>query len=76
VQWASEKPNLLNVAVTRAQQRFFIIGDVELWGDARFFESARRCLPIISREEFLRRVTARGSLSISSGTRSTGRERP
>lgn len=31
VDWAATKPNLLNVALTRAQNRFFWIGHVVLW---------------------------------------------
>jgi hypothetical protein len=29
--WAAEKPNLLNVAVSRAKRRFYIIGNREAW---------------------------------------------
>ena len=29
--WASQKPNLLNVAITRAKYRFIAIGDKEIW---------------------------------------------
>jgi superfamily I DNA and/or RNA helicase len=29
--WASQKPNLLNVALTRAKYRFLAIGDKEIW---------------------------------------------
>jgi superfamily I DNA and/or RNA helicase len=76
VQWASEKPNLLNVAVTRAKHRFFIIGDVGLWGDARFFQIARQRLPILSSEEFLRKAGALGPSSIRGGARSIREERP
>lgn len=42
--WASSKPNILNVAATRARQRFYIVGDKNLWGKLPFFETARRLL--------------------------------
>ncbi|MGI6855328.1 DEAD/DEAH box helicase [Mesorhizobium sp. 1B3] len=57
VAWASSRPNLLNVALTRAKHRFFMIGDAELWGSRRHFDRAGpRELPRISGEEFLARM--------------------
>ncbi|KAG0188739.1 hypothetical protein DFQ28_004392 [Apophysomyces sp. BC1034] len=35
--WAASKPNLLNVAVTRAQQRFYVIGNYADWTGLPFF---------------------------------------
>lgn len=57
-EWAASKPNLLNVALTRAKHRFFMIGDVDLWGGLKHFEVARGTLPTIRPEEWLRRVQA------------------
>ena len=53
VEWASRKPNLLNVAVTRAQERFYIIGNYELWRTRPYFDVAakkleRRSYPPVS----------------------------
>ena len=48
VSWASRKPNLLNVAVTRAKQRLYIVGDVKLWGQKPYFQVAAQKLPIVS----------------------------
>nr|WP_307832923.1 AAA domain-containing protein [Azospirillum argentinense] len=31
IAWAAEKPNLLNVAATRAKARFYIVGDKAIW---------------------------------------------
>lgn len=39
-QWASQKANLLNVAVTRARYRLYVIGDKVLWGDLQYFKTA------------------------------------
>ncbi|WP_426201922.1 DEAD/DEAH box helicase [Pseudomonas sp. TWP3-1] len=41
-QWASSKPNLLNVALTRAQHRIYLVGDDELWGTLPYFKEASR----------------------------------
>jgi superfamily I DNA and/or RNA helicase len=35
--WAGAKPNLLNVAVTRAKRRLYVIGNRSAWEDARYF---------------------------------------
>lgn len=36
--WASFKPNLLNVAVTRAKKHLFIIGDPQVWSNKKYFD--------------------------------------
>lgn len=57
VSWASNKPNILNVAMTRAEHRFFIFGDSEIWNCKRFFvELNEESLPRITPEEFIRRI--------------------
>jgi superfamily I DNA and/or RNA helicase len=35
--WASSKPNLLNVAITRAKHRFVAIGDKNIWLKQSYF---------------------------------------
>lgn len=55
VGWASSKPNLLNVALTRAKRRVYLIGNHDLWSDKQYFDAAAQELPRINHQEFLRR---------------------
>jgi len=41
-QFAAAKPNLLNVALTRAKKRIYVIGDSKDWADAPFFSKLYR----------------------------------
>lgn len=53
-EWVAAKPNLLNVALTRAQHRFVMIGDVKLWGGLPHFRAAHReALPRLRPDQFL-----------------------
>jgi hypothetical protein len=36
-QWASKRPNLLNVAVSRAKRRLYVVGNQEAWKRYRYF---------------------------------------
>jgi len=40
--WASQKPNLLNVAITRAKYRFIAIGDEEIWLKQAYFNQLNK----------------------------------
>ncbi len=50
-QWVADKPNLLNVAVSRARQRLYVIGDYDRWID----------LPYLRELSGLRRVAPRAA---------------
>lgn len=43
-QWAGKKPNILNVAVTRAKYRIAIIGDSNLWRKVPYFDLVYKIL--------------------------------
>ncbi len=43
--WASSKPNLLNVAVSRAKRRLYVIGNRQEWAKWRYFETLAAKLP-------------------------------
>jgi hypothetical protein len=48
--WAGERPNLVNVAVTRAQHRLYVIGDLSLWHNQGFFSELANSLPRVGTE--------------------------
>jgi hypothetical protein len=64
--WAASKPNLLNVALTRARLRIFIIGERSLWCGLRHFSEACDRLPVIEAEDFRRRFSPPALLQESS----------
>jgi ATP-dependent exoDNAse (exonuclease V) beta subunit len=35
--WSAQKPNLLNVAISRARERLYVIGDRSKWKDLKYF---------------------------------------
>ncbi|CAJ0780482.1 DEAD/DEAH box helicase [Ralstonia chuxiongensis] len=43
--WAVSEPNLLNVAATRAKQRFYVIGDIDDWKGRQLFCGVMDLLP-------------------------------
>jgi hypothetical protein len=43
--WAGGRPNLLNVAVTRAKERLYVVGNRELWRTAGLFSELAARLP-------------------------------
>lgn len=44
-EWASSKPNLLNVALTRAKNHIFVIGDRSVWSNKAGFDLLAQALP-------------------------------
>ena len=54
--WASAKPNLLNVAITRAQKRVYIIGNREIWSGCPYFNVAHDRLSSVPESESLSEV--------------------
>jgi hypothetical protein len=60
--FAAQRPNLLNVAVTRAKHRCYIVGSARIWGTDRYFGFAHQMLGESKPEEF---ETELGSMSPS-----------
>ncbi|MCS7080349.1 MAG: AAA domain-containing protein [Chloracidobacterium sp.] len=47
--WAGNRPNLLNVAVTRAKEVIYVVGNWELWCEAGCFKELDSALPKLCR---------------------------
>lgn len=43
--WAAAKPSQLNVAITRAKHRLYVIGDADQWGNLAYFYELHAALP-------------------------------
>lgn len=56
--WAAAKSNLLNVALTRAQQNFYMVGAGDVWRSRDFFGAAYAALPKRSARQFLAGIGA------------------
>ena len=46
--WAASKPNLLNVANSRAKKRLYVIGDRSLWQRQNYFSVLADSLPVLN----------------------------
>jgi superfamily I DNA and/or RNA helicase len=44
--WAAAQPNLFNVAISRARQRLYVIGDHANWAQLPYFSALAQELPI------------------------------
>jgi hypothetical protein len=45
--WAGGRPNLLNVAVTRAKEVIYVVGNRQLWREAGLFRELDKRLPLV-----------------------------
>jgi superfamily I DNA and/or RNA helicase len=45
--WVTESPNMINVALTRAKRRFFMIGNKKHWGHLPFIRQFEGLLPVV-----------------------------
>ncbi|USX26472.1 AAA domain-containing protein [Oxalobacteraceae bacterium OTU3CINTB1] len=57
-QWAASKANLLNVALTRAQQYFYMVGAADVWREKAFFGAVCGELPMVGAADFMAGVGA------------------
>ncbi len=55
--WATETPNLMNVAVSRAKRRLYVIGDASLWGPLPMISTLLAHLPVTTTEECVAAIT-------------------
>lgn len=55
--WASSKPNILNVALTRAKRRVYVVGDRMVWVQMSGFGLTERGLLALQPDQFLAKLT-------------------
>ncbi|WP_083821405.1 AAA domain-containing protein [Legionella drancourtii] len=46
--WASERPNLLNVAISRAKRKLYVIGNRTHWKDFNYFDQMAKDLATLN----------------------------
>lgn len=63
-EWVVGKPNMLNVAATRARRRFYVIGDRLNWKNRRYFKQIMDLLPEIDVVQALGRTQNRPSPTV------------
>ena len=44
--WVAASPNILNVAITRARHRIYVIGNYKTWSAHRYFDYLSQVLPV------------------------------
>jgi len=44
--WVAQRPNMMNVAVSRAKHRLYVIGDHQSWREQNYFSELARRLPV------------------------------
>jgi hypothetical protein len=57
--WAARRPNLLNVALTRAQRRIYVVGNRDRWRTRPYFRDLARALPTLPTAGRPAKATAR-----------------
>jgi len=50
--WVAQSPNMLNVAVTRAKERLYVIGNRGVWSKHRYFDHLAERLPVRKSGQF------------------------
>lgn len=45
-EWVAASPNILNVAITRARHRIYVIGNYKMWSIHRYFDYLSQVLPV------------------------------
>ena len=57
--WAGKRPNIINVAVTRAQRRLYVIGNRRDWSHTVFGKQLADAVPVLALERAAPRAAAR-----------------